>query len=544
VVQASETGWVALDAGRWREARSCFERALAVEETAEAWEGLSWSAWWLDDAAAVFETRRRAYRLYRARGDAADAARMATWLACDELDFHGAVSVADGWLQRAQRLLEPLEPGPAHGWLAFHAGYHARVSGDAATALELAVRAAQLGRRFGVPDLEMLGLALEGATLVSGAQVVEGMRCLDEATATALEGEATIPMSSAWTFCFLVSACTAILDFERAAEWCDRIEAFAKSYGSRYMMAFCRAEYGAVHLWCGRWDEAESVLEASVEDFARSRPAMLGSPLAALAELRRRQARAADATALLDRAGTSAAAQLCRARLALDRGDSREALELAERLLRNIPSSLRLGRAPALEVLVRARIACGEFDGAGAAATELRELARVAGTASLRAFADLAEAAVAAAGGEHDRARPLLEDAVDRFDAAGARFDAARARIDLAATLLALERVDAAEAEATAALHGLRELGAVGEAERAQALLGDDIPLSELTAREREVLSLVADGLTNHEIAERLVVSPHTVHRHVTNLLRKLGLNSRTAAAAHAVRAGLLERDA
>jgi LuxR family maltose regulon positive regulatory protein len=351
-------------------------------------------------------------------------------------------------------------------------------------------------------------------------------------------------MSSAWTFCFLVSACTAILDFERAAEWCDRIEAFAKSYGSRYMMAFCRAEYGAVHLWCGRWDEAESVLEASVEDFARSRPAMLGGPLTALAELRRRQARSADATALLDRAGTSAAAQLCRARLALDRGDSREALELAERLLRNIPSSLRLGRAPALEVLVRARIACGEFDGAGAAATELRELARVAGTASLRAFADLAEAAVAAAGGEHNRARPLLEDAVDRFDAAGARFDAARARIDLAATLLALERVDAAEAEATAALHGLRELGAVGEAERAQALLGDDIPLSELTAREREVLSLVADGLTNHEIAERLVVSPHTVHRHVTNLLRKLGLNSRTAAAAHAVRAGLLERDA
>jgi DNA-binding NarL/FixJ family response regulator len=66
-------------------------------------------------------------------------------------------------------------------------------------------------------------------------------------------------------------------------------------------------------------------------------------------------------------------------------------------------------------------------------------------------------------------------------------------------------------------------------------------PLAQLTPREREVLGLLAEGLTNRRIAERLVVSEHTVHRHVTNLLRKLDLPSRTAAAAHAVRSGLLD---
>ena len=160
----------------------------------------------------MFAARERAFRLYKRRGEPAAAARMATWLACDELDFNGATAVASGWLRRAARLLEPLEPGPDHGWLWFHTGFLAQVSGDTASARELAARAAELGRRCGVADLEMLGLALEGRALVTCARVGEGMRCLDEATATALEGEATIPISSAWTFCLLVSACVEVRD--------------------------------------------------------------------------------------------------------------------------------------------------------------------------------------------------------------------------------------------------------------------------------------------------------------------------------------------
>jgi len=548
-VAEESDGWAQLREGRWDDALAFFERAVAAGAAPEpeAFEGLSWAAWWLDRSEVLFDARERAYRLYRKRGDAAGAARMATWLACDQLDFHGASAVAGGWLARARRLLDPLEPTPDHGWLAFLEGYMASGGGEMAKAAELARCATELGRRFGVPDLEMLGLALEGATLVARARVEEGMRHLDEAAATALEGEAEIPISSAWACCFLVTTCIAVRDYERAFEWCDRIAEFAERYGSRYMLAFCTAEYGAVQLWRGRWRDAERLLAAAVEDFSRSRPAMVGAPLVGLAELRRRQGRMEEAALLLDRAGTSAA-QLCRARLALDRGETLRAVELVERLLRQLPAHRTLDRVPALELLIRARTARGELEDARSALQALREIERLVGTLPLRASADLADGLVTGAGGDHERARTLLEDAVDRFERSGGPFEAAQARAELATTLLALGRAGAAEREAGAALERMLALGAVVEARRARGILAASSrdrdgrsPLPEVTPREREVLCLLTEGLTNQQIAERLVVSEHTVHRHVTNILRKLDLPSRTAAAAHAVRSGLLD---
>jgi ATP/maltotriose-dependent transcriptional regulator MalT len=546
LVASIEAGHEALARGAWEEARVRFEAALEEEETPEALEGLSWSAWWLDDAGAVFDARERAYRLYRKRGDATGTARMAIWLAVDHLDFHGALAVASGWLQRAHRLLGPLEPGPEHGWLAFHDGYVALMRGDAGKAEELGAYAAELGRRFEVRDLEMLGLALEGATLVARARVEEGMRCLDEATVLALEGQAEIPISSAWACCFLVTACTSARDYGRALEWCDRIAEFAERYGSRYMLGFCRAEYGAVHLWRGRWTEAETLLRASAEDFSRSRPAMVSGPLVGLAELRRRQGRRTEAEVLLDQAGPSSKAQLCRARLALDEGDALQAVELLERLLRRLPANVLLDRTPALELLISARVARGEPDEAASSLAALREIERLVGTPPLRASADLAEGMLEAARGEHDRARVLLEDAVDRLQRSGAPFEAALARIELSASLAALGRTDSSEREAAAALECLLALGADVEAERARRILeasarGDGrSALPEVTPRELEVLRLLAEGLTNEQIAERLVVSEHTVHHHVTSIKRKLNLPSRTAAAAYAFRHGLL----
>jgi DNA-binding NarL/FixJ family response regulator len=109
--------------------------------------------------------------------------------------------------------------------------------------------------------------------------------------------------------------------------------------------------------------------------------------------------------------------------------------------------------------------------------------------------------------------------------------------------LLALGRAEDAEHEAAAARERLAAIGAAGEAARARAILAAAGPhaAAPVTPREREVLRLLADGLTNRQIAGRLVVSEHTVHRHVANILRKLGLPSRTAAAAWALRAGIAE---
>jgi len=264
--------------------------------------------------------------------------------------------------------------------------------------------------------------------------------------------------------------------------------------------------------------------------------------------VRRRQGRPQEALALLAEAGPLGAALVCRARIAIDGGDLLRATELLERRLRQIPPDRRLERVPVLAPLVRSRVARGELEEATTVLAELRDVARLAGTAPLRAHADLGEGMLAAAQGDHERARSLLEDAVDGFQREGAPFEAAQARIELATTLLALGRADGAEQEAVAALEQLRSLGAEHEAGRAESIRtsasrpsGGDGVAAQITRRERDVLRLLADGLTNRQIADRLVVSEHTVHRHVTNILRKLRLPSRTAAAAYAVRTGLLD---
>ena len=176
---ALEAAWAKLAAARWDDARTLFEESIAARETAEGLEGLSWAAWWLDDAERLFDARRRAHRLYSQRGDMPGAARMAIWLACDELDFNGAFAVAAGWLRRAHRLLGQLDDLPEHGWLAFFEGYLASARGDTAGTLDLAAAASSIGRRLHVPDLEILGI-LQGEAHQLGIGGSTGARQLRE----------------------------------------------------------------------------------------------------------------------------------------------------------------------------------------------------------------------------------------------------------------------------------------------------------------------------------------------------------------------------
>ena len=539
---ATGSGWSALAAGRWEAARVAFERDLLAGRTPEALEGLSWAAWWLDDAEGVFGAREDALRLYKERGDPAGAARMATWLAADQMDFRGATSVANGWLRRARRLLEGVAVGPEHGWLAFHEGYVALGRGQTSRALELSSEATDIGRRFGVPDLEMLGLSLHGMILVISGDVDEGMSCLDEATAAALEGGATIPISGAWTCCFLVTACETVRDFPRAVEWCDRIRDFAERYGSSYMLGFCRAHYAAVHLWRGDWEVAETDLLGAQDAYERSRPAAVGGVRVALAELRRRQGRWEEAEGLLGGARGGSALR-CLAHLALDRGQVARSRRLVERALRRVPEPNRIERAAPLELLLQVSCRTGVLADAGRCLDELREIERVVGTLPLVAAVHLGAGRLAAASGDHESAVRHFDDALDGFEEGGAPFEAAESRIEAATSLLALGRVAAAERELEKARAALVELGAEPAARRAEQTLdlcaAPPPRAATLTRREQDVVRLVAEGMTNRQIAGRLVVSEHTVHRHVTNILRKLQLPSRAAAAAYAARYGL-----
>jgi ATP/maltotriose-dependent transcriptional regulator MalT len=547
-----DAGWAALSGGDWKRARPAFEESLAEGETPEALEGMGWVGHMLNEDRLTFDARERAYRLYLERGDKGSAARIAAWLAADCVLFRGEPAVANGWLQRAHSLIDGLEPGVDHGWLAIHEGYIAiALDEDTVKARRLAARAVELGRAFAAPELEMLGLGLEGRALVSEGELEEGMRRLDEATTVALGGEARLLYCVAWACCFLISACERVRDYERAAQWCARVGEFCGQHDI-FLLNTCRAHYASVLSWQGRWDEAESQLSAAVEGLQASRPLMVGDALARLGELRRRQGRLDDADELFARTETHSLSLLGRAALALDRGQPSEAAELADRYLRRFPDPSRIERSVGLEVAIKALALLGEHERATEALAELREIAAQARTRPLLAAVSSSEGTLAVARGDHDAARRSFEDALDLLAASDARFEAARVRLDLAATLSALGRHGRARRELEAALAGFQELGADGESARAEAMLGKlrrpratlpteavDSPLGELSKRELEVLGLVAEGLTNHDIAQRLVLSEHTVNRHVANILRKLGFSSRAAAASLAGRHGL-----
>jgi DNA-binding NarL/FixJ family response regulator len=260
-----------------------------------------------------------------------------------------------------------------------------------------------------------------------------------------------------------------------------------------------------------------------------------------LAELRRRQGRTEEATALIAQATHHPLAVLCRAAMALDRGDAVEAADGAARYLR-LMGEAQTERALGLELVVGAQALAGRPSEAAAAARELRAIADAAATASLLGAASHAEGLVLLAEGDRDGAREAFEDAVELFGRAGLPFESARARVDLAGALRALGREDAAVHEFEHALESFAALGAAGEERRVAGVQAsrDADGAGALSRREREVLSLVAQGLTNAQIASALVLSEHTVHRHVANILTKLGSSTRAAAVARATELQLL----
>jgi ATP/maltotriose-dependent transcriptional regulator MalT len=295
----------------------------------------------------------------------------------------------------------------------------------------------------------------------------------------------------------------------------------------------------------GDWAAAETELVAAVDDLEASRPAMAASGLARLGELRARQGRTEEARALFERAQPHGLALVGLGTLALDEGDPEAAADAAERVLRRVGHADVLHRVPGLKLLARAQTALGDLDAAASACAELEDAAERLGTPYMQAHARLAAGELAAAQGDLAAARRACEDALDRFTECAAPYDAALARVALARVLAALGRERAAHQEAAAARDVLAALGAARDVAQAEAAAaggpaGRPRELEELTAREVEVLRLVALGLGDAEIAERLIVSPHTVHRHVANVRTKLGLPSRAAAVGWAVRAGLL----
>ena len=173
------------------------------------------------------------------------------------------------------------------------------------------------------------------------------------------------------------------------------------------------------------------------------------------------------------------------------------------------------------------------IDEAVAATDELDGIATAFGSGAMRAMADQARGSTLLAAGDPGAAVPALRRALRVWRDLEVPYEAARARVLVGRALRELGDADTATGELTAALRTFTELGAAPAARETTALLGPEHPAG-LTAREGEVLRLVARGPSNTEIAAALVISEKTVARHLSNIFTKLDVGSRTAAAAYA----------
>ena len=541
MTEAVAAAWEALSRGSWHEALALLDGA---EDDPEALEAVGVANWWLDDAEGTIEARERAYRLYRERGDRESAARVAGALAWDSVLFGGRTAVARGWLDRANRLLEREEPCAEHAWVAVREAEVALASGAPAAARDAAARAVAIAEQVGREDIEVVGRSLEGLALVHEGLIEEGMRRLDESAVAARGGDVRDLMWIGKVCCNLIAACERVGDVERATQWCAEVKEFAQRWELQTLFNVCRTQYAAVLLETGAWDEAEAELEAALAVLGEGRRQIAVDGRARLGELRRRQGRLDEARSLFAEAERSWVARLGTVELALDEGDAGAAFALAERLERATAPGRHLDRIAVLALLVRAAAAAGRTDDAIEASVELDRVADEIGTTRARAAAARAGGESALATGDLELARRRLEDAVDLYASCEAPYERARARLALARVLLELGSDDRARAEASAARDAFPELDARRDAALAARLAeprsDGDGRSSPLTKRERDILALVAAGKSNREIASELVISQHTVHRHVANILRKLGEPTRAAAAARAARDGLV----
>jgi LuxR family transcriptional regulator, maltose regulon positive regulatory protein len=458
---------------------------------------------------------------------------MAVSLAADHYLRRGEHAVGNGWFQRAHRLLDGLDTCPEHAMLAIWESYVAVIfQHDTAAARHLGTKAQTIAASLGAVDLEMLAQASLGFATVCEGDVPEGMRLLDEATAAAVGGEMTDPDAIVTTCCYLISACERVRDYDRAAQWCDRAIRLADRWSYRFMFAYCRSHYAGVLIWRGAWREAEEELMEATGELATTFPAMAAEGIARLAELRRRQGRIEESHMLLEqleanplRALGGKLAMLGRATLALERGDATTAGQLAERYLRGVPVADQVERVDGLELLARAQATLGDHTQARQTAAELKAIASTIATPALWAKASFVDGMLAIAAGDHEAARRYFEDAVDMFERSGAPYETARSRLELAGVLSQLCHAQASATETQVARDALQRLGAAKDQSRGSGS-------ARLTARELEVLRLVARGLSDKEIGAALGLSEHTAHRHVANILSKLDVPTRAAAVA------------
>ena len=469
------------------------------------------------------------------------AARWGFWLSLCML-LAGEMAQTTGWLARSQRLLKDREDtGVEQGYGLIVTGLLAMGKGNTESAGAGFEQAIALAERFGDPDLLALGLLGRGQSLIQSHKRAEGVARLDEAMVAVTAGGVS-PVLAGIVYCAVILTCQRIFDLRRAREWTRQLDAWCASQPDLVpYRGQCLVHRSEILQLDGDWPGALAEVAKARDHLADRSEAVVGRACYQQGELHRLRGEFARAEAMYREAGRNGCEPLPGlSLLRLAEGN----LDAATALIRGAAESAGSLQGPGagssrptlLGPYVEISIATGDLDAAREAADELTQIAADIDAPSLVAAAAQATGTVLFAEGKMKAARALLREAWTIWQQLETPYESARVRVLLGRVCRRLDDEETARMHFDGARSAFRELGAAPDLIDLERLMATRSagPFGALTNREREVLSFVASGETNRQIATALGISEHTVARHLSNIFNKLGTTSRTAASAFA----------
>ena len=508
------------------------EAALAAEDL----DLLATAAYMIGREDEYFHALERAHQAHLNASEALPAARCALWIGMN-LAQRGEMGRAGGWLGRARRLIEREgRECVEQGYLLIPQMFEHEAAGDLGAAIATAAEAAAIAERFDDTDLLALAIHSQGHLLVRDGRVKEGLALLDESMVAVTTGELS-PIVSGIVYCGVIIGCQAAFDLRRAQEWTAALAAWCREQPD--MVAFtgrCLVHRTEILGLQGAWMEALEEARRAVERCLAAQNRRAAGQAAYLqGDLHRLKGSfVAAEEAYREASARGREPQPGLALLRLAQGNADAAYAAIQRALGETRD--RPGRAALLPAVVEIALAVGDMEAARSACLELEDIAADYEAGMLDAAVLYAKGAVDLAQGDPEAALVVLRRAAQAWQALDAPYEGARARVLIAQACLALGDDEAAMMEREAARDGFARLGAAPDIASIDAQAGPagSRELHGMTARELEVLRLVAAGHTNKSIAAELVLSERTVERHVSNIFAKLGVSSRAAATAFA----------
>lgn len=524
----------AYDRREWVAAYGSLSEADTGAMSADDFARLATTAFLLGRKNDCIQAMQRAYQSHLDAGDALAAAQCAFWLAM-VLMTSGEPVIGGGWVSRGQRLLDDVtEDVVERGYLLVHLMFRHIFQADWPVAREYAVQVVEYGRRFKAPDLVAMGLSSQGRLLLYAGQVPEGLALLDEAMVSLAAGEVS-PIFAGGIYCSMIEACQEVSDFARAAEWTHALTTWCDAQpGLVSFTAQCAVHRGQIMRVRGAYDEALDEFDRAVRRYIEAGTTMpAGLAMSERGEVLRIRGQFAAAEAAFDEAiGFGHEPQPGLALLWLALGRAGAAAGAARRLLAEPRDPVH--RSQLLPAAIEILLATGsDVDAARLLVEELTGIAAAFRCAALRAMASYAAGSLALAVGDPAMALPELRTAMQHWGELSSPYEVARCRLLIGRAFRDLGDEDSAAGELAAARKTFIELGAAAVIDVDRLLAPAALP-GGLTAREVEVLCLVASGKSNPDIAAALFLSEKTVARHLSNIFTKIDVHSRTAAAAYA----------